>query len=289
MTVVVLGGEVILAEERPELLDRGVLYGDGVYETLRAYRGRPFMLDEHLARLARSCAVMGIAAVDPAVLRADAARAVAAIGAVDAYVRLTVVRAPGLGLAPPPGASRLVVVAAPLPAAHDEEAARGVRVITVPARFTAVLGAKTTSFAANVWARREAARRGAEDAFALDGDRVLEATGANVVALVGGVLRAPTEGALEGLTRAVVVELARAEGTPVDEAPLSLAELGEASEVALTSSVREVVPVLAIDAYKVGEGTPGPFVTALRARYRAAAIRQTLDLPGQNRTIGDAG
>ncbi len=289
MTVVVLGGEVLDAAESPELLDRGALYGDGVYETLRAYGGRPFDLDAHLDRLARSCAVMGIDAPGSGAIRTDIDRALDALGAVDAYVRITVVRGPGLGLAPTGGPPRLFVVAATLPEAHDAAAARGARVITVPARFTPVLGAKTTSFAASVWARLRAEERGFDDALAVDGAEVLEATGANVVALVDGVLRAPTAGALEGLTRARVVRLARADGTPVDDSPLALVDLRRASEVALTSSVREVVPVLAVDAHKVGEGVPGPFVTALRARYRAEAIRQTLDPEGQNRTIGGAG
>lgn len=267
----VVDGEVTEPQGRIAADDRGLLYGDGVYETLRSHRGHLVSLDRHLERLRRSCAVMDIP-LDEAAVLADLRAALSRHLTASAHVRITLTRGPGAGLAPAPSSrpTRIVSVA-DLPADHDATAARGVTAVTLPARFTAVPGAKTISFGANVWARLEARRRGVDDVIGIEGDRVLEASSANVVAVVDGALRAPVAGALPGVTRAIVLELA-AGALPIDEGPLTTRDLARASEVALTSSVRGVVPVTALDGRPLGVG---PRLSALRERYREHA--QILD------------
>ncbi len=272
MTVTYLvDGEVVDPARRIAADDRGLLYGDGVYETMRAHRGRLVALDRHVARLRRSCAVMGIA-LDEAALSADLGAALCRHPTSSAHVRVTLTRGRGLGLSPPASSrpTRIVSIA-DLPVDHDEVAARGVTAITLPARFTAVPGAKTLSFGASVWARLEARRRGVDDVVGVDRGLVLEASSANVIAVVDGALRAPVEGALAGVTRALVLEVAAAL-MPLDEGALTTADLARASEIALTSSVRGVVSVTALDGRALGVG---PCIPELRDRYRRHA--QILD------------
>ncbi len=223
--------------------DRGFGYGDGVFEVLLAEGRRVRALDMHLARLARSAALLGI---EPgrhlAGARADVARLVGAASG-RTYLRVVLTRGDGLGLDPPPAPSRRVVLAAPAVAGGPS----ALRAITAHGHPSPVPTAKTLSRAGHVVHRLRARAAGADEAIIVEDGLAREATAANLLAVVDGVLRAPLDRALAGITREIVLRLARASGMRVDEGDLPEVDLRRASEVIVTSTMRGVVPLSGLD------------------------------------------
>jgi branched-chain amino acid aminotransferase len=270
-----------LVQARISPLDRGFLYGDGLFETLRAYRGKPFLLAEHLDRLEAAAREVGLAAPPRAVLE-DAVRQVLDANAFegDARVRLTLTRGAGEGPLWPaqPDAPTLLVTAQPVALPAWLEAGGGASLVTSAHRvFSGIPARKSTSFQAHVLAKGEAHRAGAWEALLLN-DRGEAAEGAtsNLFALLQGqlVTPPPEAGILPGLTRRVVLRLAQpALCLEAREAPLRPADLAQARELFLTSSVAEVVPVVRLDGQAVGDAHPGPVTRAVRAAYRAEVAR----------------
>lgn len=249
--------------------DEGVLRARAVFETVRVYGGKPFRLDRHLDRFAASAARLGLPAPEREAFTEAAAETIAASGTPDAVLRL-------LWTAGREGAHRPVGLAlvSSLPADLDELHARGLRLATVPWAPGALAGAKSTSYAANMAAQAEAQRRMADDALLVDPTGVvLEAPTANVWWREGDRLLTPTLEVpiLAGITRAVLVELAPAAGYEVEEGVFRLERLAAADEAFLSSSVREVMPVTAIDGASVAGGAPGSAAQALQRALRAAA------------------
>ena len=249
--------------------DEGVLRGRAVFETLRVYDGEPFRLEEHLGRLAGSAVRVGLAEPDPAAFGAAATDAIAASGRDDLVLRF-LWTAGREGAASPVG----FALASALPPGLEELRARGLRLSVVEWSPGALAGAKSTSYAANMAAQAEAQRRAADDALLVDpAGTVLEAPTANVWWREGDRLLTPTLELpiLAGITRAVLVELAPAAGYEVEEGVFRLERLAAADEVFLSSSVREVMPVTAIDGAAVAGGAPGQAARALQRALRAAA------------------
>ncbi len=261
-------------EARVSVYDRGFLYGDSVFETIRTYGGEPFALGEHLARLGRSAAKIGfdlpIALAD---LALEVRRAVRAARNDESYVRVTVTRGSGpLGLDPALARAPLRVILveplAPPPAALYRD---GVRAITtrVDRPADAAPGAKIGNYLASLLALQNAKAQGAHEAILLDarGD-VLEGATSNIFFVRdGALLTAPEDaGILAGITRAHVLEIAGELGVPVRLA--TFAPTLAAQEAFLTSSLREVVPLSHIDDRRIGEGLPGPVTRALHAAFR---------------------
>jgi branched-subunit amino acid aminotransferase/4-amino-4-deoxychorismate lyase len=249
--------------------DEGVLRGRAVFETLRVYGGEPFRLAEHLGRLAGSAVRVDLAEPDPAAFAAAATEAIAASGRDDLVLRF-------LWSAGREGAGRPTgfALASALPPGLEELRARGLRLSVVEWSPGALAGAKSTSYAANMAAQAEAQRRAADDALLVDpAGTVLEAPTANVWWREGEKLLTPTLELpiLAGITRAVLVELAPGAGYEVEEGVFRLERLAAADEVFLSSSVREVMPVTAIDGASVAGGAPGPAAQALQRALRAAA------------------
>jgi 4-amino-4-deoxychorismate lyase len=237
--------------------DDAVLRGGAAFETIRVYGGSPFLLAEHLARFRFSAAALALAPPD---------------GVEDLVGLVT-------GSAPPDHVLRLyrtslalVATAAALPEGVEEARARGLslRTFEVGAPPPLLGGAKTTSYGVSFAARREAERLGADDALLVGEGLVLEAATANVWWRRGGELFTPAArpGVLPGVTRGFVASL-----EPVREGAFALAELLAADEAFTTSSIREVMPVVAVDGAPVGDGHPGPAATRLQAalRLRSAA------------------
>ena len=249
--------------------DEGVLRGRAVFETLRVYGGTPFRQLEHLARLAASASRVDLPEPDPAVFAAAAAHAISVSGKRDLVLRF-LWTAGREGAASPSG----FALASSLPPGLEELRARGLRVAVIEWAPGALAGAKSTSYAANMGAQAEAQRRGADDALFVDpAGTVLEAPTANVWWREGERLLTPTlaQPILAGITRAVLVELAPSAGFEVEEGVFRLERLAAADEVFLSSSVREVMAVTAIDGAPVGLGAPGPAAQALQHALRAAA------------------
>ena len=249
--------------------DEGFLRARAVFETVRVYGGRPFRLEAHLDRFARSAARVGLLPPEREAFTAAASAVIAAGGAPDAVLRL-------LWTAGREGAHRPVGLAlvSSLPLELDELHARGLRLATVPWAPGALAGAKSTSYAENLAARDAAARRDADDALLVAADStVLEAPTANVWWREHDRLLTPTLELpiLAGVTRAALLELAFAAGYTVEEGSFPLARLLAAEEVFLSSSIREVMPVVAVDGHPAGPGVPGPAAAALQRALREAA------------------
>jgi branched-subunit amino acid aminotransferase/4-amino-4-deoxychorismate lyase len=242
-------GVVDLARAVVAATDEGFARGRAAFETLRVYGGRPFRLDEHLARLAGSADRLGLPAPDLDALRALVGKVLGSAGVGDAGVRIY--WTPG---APGAGPTAIVLVSA-IPDWIEPARDRGQRLVSLvfPGRSAPWLlpGTKSVSYATHVAAESEAKRRGADDAVLVDLDgTVLEGTVTNVWWREGAVLVTPALelGILAGETRAALLALAADEGYTVETGSFPLARMLDADEVFTSSSVREVMPVVAVDA-----------------------------------------
>ncbi len=268
-----LDGEVVEVERaRISPLDHGLTVGDGVFETMKVIGGTPFALGRHLARLARSAALLELAAPGEDDLRLAMRELLDASGARDARLRITVTG--GVG---PPGSARgearptVLVVLSPL-----APVAPAAVVVTVPWRrneHSPLTGAKCTSYAENVVALAAAHRQGAAEAlFANTSGHLCEGTGTNVFVGLGGRLLTPplSAGPLAGVTRELVLEI-----TDAVEEDVPMSVLADADEVFLTSSTRDVQPVSTIDGRPL-RSAPGLLTREAAARF-AELVGRTLD------------
>jgi branched-chain amino acid aminotransferase len=274
------GVVVAPGEARVSVYDRGFLFGDAVFEVLRTYGGVPFALGEHIARLRRSAERVYIALpVDDATLRAEVERAIAASGNEESYVRIIVTRGSGpLSLDPDTAGRplRVVLVERVVPPPREAYVA-GVGVALLQTRRavddTSAAGAKVTNYLANLLALREAKSRGAYEALIVDAHgHVVEGASSNVFVAKDGRVATPPEsaGILAGITRAHILAAARDLNIPVEEREVTTAEVFAADEVFITSSIRELLPVVRVDDRPIGTGAPGPIAAALHGRYRRA-------------------
>lgn len=283
---VYISGDIVPPEQaRISVFDRGFLYGDSVYETLRVYRGRPFAFDAHLQRLVESGERVGfVLPWDREHVRAAVHQTLAAAELPDAYLRIIATRGSGeLGLDPNLALDpQLLVLVLNLPALPAELYDKGRRawLVSVTRNLVGALDprAKTGNYMNSVLALGEARRHRADDAIMLDhAGRVAEASSANVFAWIDGRWCTPPleVGILSGITRRTVLALCGEVGIPAEERVLWPADLQRASEMFLCSSVREIVPVVALGDVAVGEGVVGPQTRRLHALYRDEVRRQT--------------
>jgi 4-amino-4-deoxychorismate lyase len=270
LLAVAVGGRGLVPADQPVLLadDEALLRGRAAFETLRVYGGKPFRFAEHLARMRGSAERLGI--VWPGGFEELAVQALDAAGAPDAVMRLYLT--PGREGAGEPVPLALISA---LPDGLEERRARGLALISllgVRAEAPWLLGGvKSTSYAVNMAAESEARARGADDAvFVRDDGVVLEGPVTNVWWRRGSTLFTPSLdlGILAGVTRGTVIDAAPAVGYELVQGPYALGEMLESDEVFTTSSVREVMPVIAVD------GTPferGPAAAALQSALREMA------------------
>jgi branched-chain amino acid aminotransferase len=277
-----VNGEITpAAEARVSALDTGFTFGDGVYETLRTYGGRPFHLDKHFRRLRQSTRRVGIALPltdDELTARLRALLEVAEN--TESYIRLMVTRGVGdvtykFERIQGPTVVMIVKAYEPLPAKAYE---LGVPVIISSIRRNHPLALdpaiKSCNLLNNVLAMQEAVAQGALEAILLnDRGEVAEAAGSNVFVVQRGALLTPPleAGILAGITREVVLALAREMQLPVREDVLRVPDFLAADEAFLSSSLKEVVPLATIDGKPVGSGTAWPVTRRLLAAYREYA------------------
>ena len=270
MTLVALAqlGRGIVPVDQPVLYvdDEGVLRGRAVFETLRVYGGVPFKLDAHLDRLEASAERLRLPKPPHDEFKALADVAVAAAAHPGATLRFlwTAGREHG-------GTPAGFALVSTLPPDLDALRERGLRLAVVRWSATALAGAKSTSYAANMGAQDEAVRGGADDALLVAPDNtVLEAPTSNVWFREGNRLLTPSLELpiLAGVTRATLIALAPGLGYEVEEGVFGLDRLLAANEIFVSSSVREVMPVIAVDGTEVARG---PAAAALQAALRAAA------------------
>ena len=256
-------------------VDHGVTVGDGAFETAKIDAGVPFAVTRHLRRLDRTMAGMGLPPADHGRIR-DGIRAVLDGDPID-FGRLRWTVTGGRG---PLGSDRhdsdLTHIVTAVPHARPEAQGRVVTVPWVRNERAATAGLKTTSYADNVIALAHAKERGAVEAiFANTRGELCEATGSNVFVVLDGVVHTPPldSGCLAGITRELVLEWCREDGIEMVEEALPLDVLTRADEVFLTSSIKDVLPVSAVDDRVFA--SPGPVTSRARevwARYSGQGI-----------------
>ena len=269
------------------VFDHGFLYGDGVYETIRSYGSRIFMRDQHLARLRRSADAIGLTIPIPeekwpALLHEAMTRNDVGDNRTDAYLRITISRgAGGIGLDPALCPTPTVVIMAkPLSLPAPEQYRTGVSLIVARTRrnLPSALSPqiKATNFLNNILAKREAIAAGAFDSILLNWESHLtECTVSNLFFVQAGRLCTPAIecGLLDGITRDIVLTLARKSQIPVDEGYFGVEAIHQADECFLTNTSMEVMPVTMVDGNPVGKGTPGRLTQQLHRLFIASRTR----------------
>jgi branched-chain amino acid aminotransferase len=261
------------------VFDHGLLYGDGIFEGIRAYNGRVFRLKEHIDRL--FCSARSILLKIP-MAHADIMAAIVETcrrnRIRDGYIRLVVTRGVGtLGLNPNRCKDpSVIIIAGKMQLYPTELYQRGMEIVTVPTvrnLHSALNPAiKSLNYLNNILAKIEANNAGCEEAIMLNAEGfVAECTGDNIFIVKERRLLTPplSAGALYGITRGVVMDLAAQSGLTVGEPDLTRYDLFNADECFLTGTGAELVPVVKIDGRVVGTGKPGPVTESLVAQYRA--------------------
>lgn len=279
LTIYLDGQYLDQADAKISVFDHGLLYGDGIFEGIRAYQGCIFRLEQHLDRLYSSAKYIML---DIPISREELIEAtietVRRNNLRDAYIRLVVTRGVGdLGLAPwkCPKAS-IFIIASTIKLYPPEMYEQGMDIVTVPTtrnRNEALNArAKTLNYLNNILAKIEARNAGVEEALMLDASGfVAECTGDNIFLIQGTrVLTPPTYlGALKGITRDCFIELAQKEGMEVIEQPFTRFDVYESNEVFLTGTAAEAIPVVKVDGRVIGDGKPGPVTKRLIQRFHS--------------------
>lgn len=259
------------------VFDHGLLYGDGVFEGIRAYHGRVFKLKEHIDRLYYSAkAILLTIPTTPAEMTEAVLETCRQNKIRDGYIRLVVTRGVGtLGLDPNRcKRASVIIIAGKIQLYPVEFYERGMEIITVPTArnlHSALNPAiKSLNYLNNILAKIEANIGGCEEAIMLNSEGfVAECTGDNVFIVKGNHVMTPplSAGALYGITRGVVLQLAHEHGLRISEPNLTRYDLFNADECFLTGTGAELVPIVKIDGRVIGAGTPGPITQQLVAKY----------------------
>ena len=283
MLIYVNGELVPKSEARISVFDHGFLYGDGVFEGIRVYQGNVFRLHEHIERLYESAKTLDLEVpMSPEALIQATLDTVAANSKRDAYIRLIVSRGPGdLGIDPQSCPKpTVVIIVGSITLYPDESYRTGISLVTssVPRIPTQCLDPriKSLNYLNNILAKIEARQAGVPEALMLNfNGRVAECTADNIFIVKRGKLKTPDlmQGALGGVTRAAVLQLARDAGMTTRETSLGLHDLYNAQECFLTGTGAEVMPVISIDGRTIGSGEPGRVTLDLLDRFRELRVR----------------
>jgi branched-chain amino acid aminotransferase len=265
-------------EAKISVFDHGLLYGDGVFEGIRIYSGQIFKLQEHLVRLYQSAkAILLEIPLSMEEMETQVREAVKINNKTEGYIRLVVTRGKGdLGVDPGkcPKATVIIIVA-DISLYPDEFYAKGIKIITAPSRRLPLdvidPRIKSLNYLNNVLAKLEAKQAGCLEAVMLNKQGcVSECTVDNIFIIKNGVLYTPVSscGALEGITRQTVLELAAILSLPAQITELTRYDLYNADECFLTGSGSEIIPVVEVDGRLVGDGKPGVLTRKLLKAFR---------------------
>ncbi len=277
--LIYLNGKLVKKEKAViSVFDHGLLYGDGVFEGIRSYDGLIFRLKEHIDRLYRSAEAIQLKIpMTKDNMKKAIVKTLKANKLKGAYIRLVVTRGPGdLGLDPRKCKSSTVFIITDKIALYPEKFYRnGLEIVTAKTRrnLTTALDPKIKSlnYLNNILAKIDAIKAGTEEAIMLSyNDYVAECTGDNIFMVKDGkLITPPTDvGALEGITRDAVLEVAGSANVRFEEKMLRLEDLYNADEVFLTGTAAEIIPVTAIDKKQIGAGKPGPITMRLLDEFK---------------------
>lgn len=279
--VVYVNGVVTAADSAVvPVFDHGFLYGEGVYETLRTYRRKPFLFAAHMARLRRSAGMIALAVpLSDDAMAAEVQKTIEACPAPDLYIRILLTRGVGELTYNPKATPKptLVIITKPLPGFPRSNYTDGIKVATVGVRrnHPDALNPqiKSNNLLNNAMAAQEAFRLGADEALMRNhAGFIVECSQSNFFVVTKGVIVTPplSEGLLPGITREFVIRLAGDLAIRVEERPLLPVEAQNADEAFITGTTREITPVTKIDDAPVGTGKPGPVTTRLMERFTAS-------------------
>ncbi|MBY4898539.1 D-amino acid aminotransferase [Cupriavidus sp. AU9028] len=275
-SIVYLNGEMLpIADARIPVLDRGFIFGDGVYEVIPVYGGKPFRAQEHLARLARSLDAIGIPNPhDEAGWRALIADLMRANPMPDQMVYIQVTRgvARRMHAFPKDATPTVFLMASPMALPPAAAVERGVACVTMEDRRWLHCQIKSTSLLGNVLAAQTAASHGVTEAIQFRDGLLTEASASNVWVVRNGAVAAPTKDnrILEGIRYGLIEELCEGFGIPLVARDIPRDEVFAADEVLLSSASKEILPVVTIDGRTIGSGKPGPVFRQLYSAYQHA-------------------
>jgi branched-chain amino acid aminotransferase len=266
------------ADAKVSVFDHGLLYGDGVFEGIRAYHGKVFLLKEHVSRLYESAKAIALTIPMTEEEMCEAVRATCRANELsEGYIRLVITRGVGtLGLNPYLcDKPEIIIIAAKIQLYPAELYETGLKVVTVgtvrnhPEAINPRI--KSLNYLNNVLAKIEAINSGVLECIMLNPQgQVAEASGDNIFVVKNGVLLTPPVwcGALDGITRRAVMQIATCAGIPVKESVLQRYDLFTADEMFLTGTAAEVIAVTEVDRRQIGEGSPGAFTVDLQNRFK---------------------
>lgn len=278
----------IIDEFEPALSirERGFLYGDGLFETVRIYCGQPFLWERHLARLAQSCNRLGLP-FSREEINCGVRAVLGKLGEVEGSLRVTLTRgvAPGRLVSPPSARPTVLVVAKNGVPYREEAYRRGFRGVIISFQrnqHSPLIGLKTLNCLEQILGRQEAAAAGADEGLFLNlNGEVVEGSVSNIFMVKGRRLVTPpvSAGLLPGIARETVLALASGLGLVVAEERIFPGELALADEAFLTNSLLEVMPLVMVDGHKIGSGLPGEVTGELRRAYRKLVEAKTISTP----------
>ncbi|HWA86510.1 MAG TPA: branched-chain-amino-acid transaminase [Opitutus sp.] len=282
MKVYLDGKFVDEADAKISVFDHGLLYGDGIFEGIRLYSGNVFRLDEHLERFEMSAkAIMLNLPLDRKGLADVVCESCRQNGLKDGYIRLVATRGPGdLGLAPWLCAKpSMFVIAGKISLYPKEFYENGLGIVTVPTRRISPAAipptVKSLNYLNNILAKIEAKQFGALEAIMLnDQGYIAECTADNIFAVQKGELLTPaaSQGALRGVTRGAIIDIAKDLGVPFREANLTRYDVWCADECFMTGTGAEVVPVVKLDGREIGNGKPGAITRRVLEKFRERVL-----------------
>lgn len=274
-STVYLNGEYLrLGDAHISVLDRGFIFGDGIYEVVPVYGGQPFLMAEHLRRLTRSLKAIEI---DPGKTTEDWEALILDMiqrsGQDTGMVYLQITRGVAKRDHAYPQGCTPTVFCMVTPHARPGAAVRekGLRAVSMPDERWLHCEIKSISLLGNVLAKQYAVRHGVDDVLQFRGGLLTEGSSCNVWIVRHGVLRAPLrdQHILEGIRYGLMEQLAGQLGIAFESRPITQVEVQQADEILVTSATKEILPVTQLDGHPVGLGTPGPVYARLRAAYDA--------------------
>ena len=276
--LVYINGKLIPGEEaKVSVFDHGFLYGDGLFETMRAYQRRIFRLEHHLQRLFLSLEYLKfLIPFNFDYLKEALYNTIEANRLEDAYIRLTVTRGEGATVPDPATckAPNLIIITreyVPYSSALYQKGYKGKIVGVKPSPHMPTISMKTLNFLNHIIAKMEAKASGFNEGIMVNTDGfVTEGTVSNIFMIKGGSLFTPAKevGLLPGVTRQAVLEIAEDKGLKAREAKITINELLMAEEAFLTNALIEILPLVRVDEHPIGKGIPGPLTQELMSAYK---------------------